>query len=657
MHLRSFHIVLFAGILAGCGGSQESGTSRNHPSAFHVVMPWRESGLSERQAAAHLLNRFTFGPRPGDVDAVMAGGLDNWFSDQLLGDLPDAPLDDRLATLPVLRQTNEQLAALYPPPGQVLLLARSEGVLPPFEGEYTDSLGQPRKQYVDFLLSYGKEKGYLPQREVVRQLTAQKILRGVESRNQLAEVLVDFWFNHFNVSLAKLPGKGLVLTFERDAIRPHVFGRFREMLGSTARHPAMLQYLDNATSTAGEGSPTTMGLAINRYRNLPGAQGVSARRAIDRGLADQSAMQEQVNRVVPPGFRNGKGLNENYAREVMELHTLGVDGGYTQKDVTELARIFTGWTVYPVGPLVEKLREKIDRTMERAGRAGFMRDGDFLFRADTHDAGEKRFLGRLFPEGGGEAEGEEALDILAAHPSTAHHIARELAVKFVSETPSDTLVSRLAGLFTKTRGDLRAIVAGIAESPEFWAEARRRSKIKSPLELVVSAVRATGADVTQEQNLVQWVSRMGEPLYAYQAPTGYPDRGQFWINAGSLISRMNFGLAFAAGRIPGVAPDLPALIGGVEPESAGASLESYTRVLLAERDPGETVKRLNAVVRQVDLEKKISRLGNEAAMRLGNEASMIDDPEPASSGRRTYPPLQASRVVGLIIGSPEFQRH
>ena len=563
MRLRIFPIILCAGLLIGCGGSQESGTSRNRPSVFHVVMPWKEAGLSDREAAAHLLNRFTFGPRPGDVDAVISAGLDRWFSDQLLGDLPDPPLDDRLASLPVLLETNEQLATLYPPPGQILLLARSEGVLPSFDEQYTDSLGQPRKQYRDFLISYGQKKGYLQQSKVVRQLMAQKLLRGVESRNQLSELLVDFWFNHFNVSLTKLPEKGFVLTFERDAIRPHVFGRFREMLGATARHPAMLRYLDNATSTAGEGSPTTMSLAIDRYRNLPEAEGVGARRAIDRGLADRNAMQEQVNRVVPPGFRNGKGLNENYAREVMELHTLGVDGGYTQKDVTELARIFTGWTVYPFGPLAEKIRDNLDRKMEHAGKAGFIRDGDFLFRADTHDAGEKRFLGRLFPEGGGEGEGEEALDMLAAHPATARHIALELAVKFVSDAPSDTLVSRIAGVFSRTGGDLRAVVCAIAESPEFWAEARRRSKIKSPFELVVSAVRATGADVTREQNLVQWVSRMGEPLYAYQAPTGYPDRGTFWINAGSLISRMNFGLAFAAGRIPGIAPDLTALTGGL----------------------------------------------------------------------------------------------
>jgi hypothetical protein len=280
-----------------------------------------------------------------------------------------------------------------------------------------------------------------------------------------------------------------------------------------------------------------------------------------------------------------------------------------------------------------------------------VRDGDFLFRADTHDAGPKSFLGRLFPEGGDEGEGEEALDMLASHPSTARHIARELAEHFVSDAPSDTLITRIAGIFTKTGGDIRALLCAIVESSEFWAEARRHSKIKSPFELAVSAVRATGAHLTQEQNLVQWVSRMGEPLYACQAPTGYPDRGEFWINAGSLISRMNFGLAMASGRIPGVEEDLPALIGPMEPESAGASLESYSRVLLPERDPSPTVKRLTAVVRQVDLETKITRLG------AGNQANGDPEPFPPSGDANALlPPLQASRVVGLIIGSPEFQR-
>jgi uncharacterized protein (DUF1800 family) len=615
-------------------------------------MPWRTAGLTDREAAAHLLNRFTFGPRPGEVDELLSEGLERWFSDQLGGDLPDPELDARLASLSALRLSGDEIAATYPPPGQILLLARSEGVIPSPGDQYTDTLGRPRKDYIEFLRSYGRDKGFLPQRDLVRQLLDRKILMAVWSRNQVAGVMDDFWFNHFNVSLAKLPEKGLVLTFDRDAIRPRVFGRFRDLLGATAKHPAMLRYLDNASSTAAEGVPTTMSLAIDRYSALPGQNGVQARQAIARGRADRSDMERQVNAVIPKQLRNGKGLNENYAREVMELHTLGVDGGYTQNDVTELARILTGWTVYPSGPLLEKVRENLDRKMERAGKAGFLRDGDFLFRADTHDAGRKVFLGRLFPEGGDEGEGEEALDILAAHPSTARHIARQLAAHFVSDTPSDTLVSRVAGVFTSTKGDIRALLCAIVESPEFWAEAHRHSKIKSPFELAVSAVRATGSRVTDGQNLEQWVSRMGEPLYACQAPTGYPDRGEFWINAGSLISRMNFGLAIASGRIPGIEADLNALIGSMEPESAGASLESYSRILLPERDPSATVKRLIAAVRQVDLEKKISRLG------AGDQAN--DDPEPfprAGDMNAPLPPIQAARVVGLIIGSPEFQRY
>jgi len=652
MRFRYFHIVVVAAILSGCGGSEQSSAPRATAPARHVAMPWKESGLSGREAAAHLLNRFTFGPKPGDVDALLAEGLEHWFADQLRGDLPDPALDDRLASFTALRKSGDEIAALYPPPGQVLLLAKNEGVLPPLGEQSTDTLGRPRREYVEFLRSYGKEKGFLPQQDIVRQLLDRKILMAAESRNQIAEVMDDFWFNHFNVSLAKLPEKGLVLTFDRDAIRPRVFGRFRDLLGATAKHPAMLRYLDNATSTAAEGVPTTMSLAMDRYSALPGERGDRARQAVARARADQTDMESQVNGVIPKQFRNGKGLNENYAREVMELHTLGVDGGYTQHDVTELARIFTGWTIYPSGPLLEKVRENLDRKMERAGKAGFIRDGDFLFRADAHDAGRKVFLGRLFPEGGDEGEGEEALDMLAAHPSTARHIARELAAHFVSDAPSDTLVSRIAAVFTATKGDIRALLCAIVASPEFWAEARRRSKIKSPFELAVSAVRSTGSRLTEEQSLEQWVSRMGEPLYACQAPTGYPDRGQFWISAGSLISRMNFGLAIAAGRIPGVESDLAALIGPREPESAGASLELYSRLLLPEIDPSATVNRLIAAVRQVDLEKKVSRLGSGDQANGDSEAFPL-----AGDATGPLPPLQASRVVGLIIGSPEFQRH
>src|SRR6185437_10542016 len=291
------------------------------------------------------------------------------------------------------------------------------------------------------------------------------------------------------------------------------------------------------------------------------------------------------------------GLNENYAREVMELHTLGVDGGYTQQDVTEAARVLTGWGV-------------------RLGE-----DGDFFFNANRHDKGEKVVMGHVFPAGGGYEEGVDLLNMLAHHPSTAKFICHKIAVRFVNDDPPATLVDKMANTFIEKNGDIRQVLITMVAAPEFWNVDALREKTKSPFELAIGAVRSLHATIDEPMPLYNWVTRMGEREYYYQEPTGFPDKGAYWINTGSLLSRMNFGLALAAGRIPGVRVNLLALNHGHEPENAQAALSIYGHLILPEWNLDATVKRLTP---------------------------MLNEPD------STDPML--AQVVGIIIGSPEYQR-
>ena len=331
-----------------------------------------------------------------------------------------------------------------------------------------------------------------PAQVVSRDLQESKILRAVYSNRQLDEVLADFWFNHFNVFMDKGADRYLTTEYERDSIRPHVLGRFRDLLEATAKSPAMLFYLDNWQSV-GPNAPQAL-------RGVPNVQ--------------------------------RRGLNENYGRELLELHTLGVEGGYTQKDVTEVARCFTGWS--------------IDQPQ---------RGGSFRFAPRLHDNGEKIVLGVKIPAGGGERDGEKVLDIVAHHPSTAHFISTKLAQRFVADDPPAALVERMAQTFLKTDGDLRAVMQTMLESKEFWSEGAYRSKMKSPLEVVVSAVRASNGNVDFATALVRQVAELGEPLYRKQEPTGYSNSSREWMNTAGLMARMNFALQLSGNKVPGVMVD------------------------------------------------------------------------------------------------------
>lgn len=639
--------------------------TRSLPAAQSEQFPYAKAGLTTEQAAAHLLNRFAYGPRPGDIERLVAMGLENWFEAQLRGSLPDSTLEARLQIFSTPTMSAYEIASTFLNPGMLVRLAAEDGVI----SRRDTTIARP--QQLAILERYRQENGYRSVREYIGEMMAQKLLRAVYSENQLREVLTDFWFNHFNVSITDNQCRPYVYAYERDAIRPHVFGDFRTLLGATARHPAILLYLDNAQSTAPDSMPTTMDYRVAELRNQPGFRGAINRFFVDRGMRRYQREREARMQEIPKEFRPHRGINENYARELMELHTLGVDGGYTQQDVIEVARAFTGWAIFPPGPR----GERIEKRLRRSRAVGFLRDGDFIFRADAHDAGEKTILGVHLPAGRGIEDGEQVLDILSHHPSTARFISRKLAMRFVSDSPSDRLVSRLAEVFQSSSGNLRAVLRAIAYAPEFWAKENRGAKIKSPFELVVSAFRALNADLRHPRQAIEWIERMGQTPYAYAAPTGYPENSTTWVNTGALLNRMSFGLNLAFGRIRGVHFDLLALNQNQEPESPEAALRAYAALLMPQCDLSGELEQIRPLLDDPDIARKLEqhmtrRAGAHQAAQMNRrpgapferEMRMRHDPggpmpEWAKPGDFNAPqPPGLARVVGILFGSPEFQR-
>jgi uncharacterized protein (DUF1800 family) len=554
---RLVMLALVCGSVGGTGGFAAYASKAEAEQArqfFHQI--------PSDQRITQALNRLTFGPRPGDAAALRAMGLKKWIDLQLHpGQIAENPvLEEKLKYLDSLAMTSDQLVRNYPAPqivrqmvaGQLpfpsdperqamirRLVAKAEqkqgdtpGVNVPQRQTLAEVLtpeqvrtlraGSPQER-VSFFETLPRDKqdeaiaAMAPQMRqsmfalaspdlrrrleltngpaqvVARDLSEAKILRAVYSNRQLDEILVDFWYNHFNIYLDKGADRYLVTDYERESIRPHVLGKFRELLEATAKSPAMLFYLDNWQSVG---------------PNAPGARNPN------------NAKQAR------------RGLNENYGRELLELHTLGVDGGYTQKDVTEVARCFTGWTINQP-----------------------QRGGHFTFNPRLHDNSAKIVLGVTIPAGGGESDGEKVLDIVARHPSTAHFISRKLAQRFVADEPPATLVERMALTFQKTDGDIRAVLETMLASKEFWSQGAYRSKMKSPLEMVASAVRAVDGDVDFAFPLVNQVAQLGEPLYRKVEPTGYSNSSAEWVNTAGLLARMNFALQLAGNKVPGVKVD------------------------------------------------------------------------------------------------------
>lgn len=625
-----------------------------------------QAAMDEQKRAVHALNRLTFGPRPGEVQRVAQIGVDAWIEQQLHPEkIDDSVLDARLAPFRTLRMNTRELVDNFPPSQVIRQVANGRAELPsdptkhavyeaqlqryedrkqaretkdkksppqsamassddmseagqnPNEQETAAArqkfrelldlvpdqrlqsiLKMPPHEQHEFVIAMRsgradrlmegmtpQQKETLmslrnPERVVIGELMQAKLLRAVYSEQQLEEVMTDFWFNHFNVFINKGADRFLVTSYERDAIRPHALGKFEDLLVATAKSPAMLFYLDNWMSV-GPHSEVGMGVIAPR-RGTRGARPIPA----------------NVKAKLPSG------LNENYGRELLELHTLSVNGGYTQKDVTEVAKVFTGWTI----------------EQPRKG-------GEFRYAPRMHEPGDKVVLGHRIKHNG-EKEGLEVLHLLATNPKTARFIAQKLAMRFVSDEPPPALVERMARTFEKKHGDIREVLRTMFQSPEFWSPDAYRAKVKTPLEFVVSAVRASGAQVDDTRALINTLNTMGMMPYGSQPPTGYSMKASAWVNSSALLNRMNFALGLAAGKVRGVSLDAAQLASGAaDAPSALAALETS---LLA----GDVSKQTHDTI-----------------------AKQLDDPQIAQRKLDDAPrPPNIAAIAGLILGSPEFQR-
>jgi uncharacterized protein (DUF1800 family) len=695
------------------------------------------SGPSDPRRALHAINRLTFGPRPGDLQQVMAMGVDQWIDLQLhSGKIDDSALNARLEPLRTVHMSTKEIVeefpdpqeirqvmdgkrsmpsdparrAVYqvqvarlqdregrkeeagknpigavagekssPPPGDGSAMAanappdatgtvadnpsmnggmsdamnsgggsdatmtpappakltpeeeeqarrREEELYADLEVQQLPSLSPEQRfkkvlsmstaQQMEFAdsLRGGKGQEFLeglspkqketllamnnPAIPVMSELMQAKLLRAIYSQRQFEEVMTDFWFNHFNVFMEKGLDRVLVTSYERDVIRPHVLGKFEDLLVATAKSPAMLFYLDNFMSV-GPNSAQALGLPARPYGRGPYGR------------------RYPPQRPRPNAGKRPSGLNENYGRELLELHTLSVNGGYSQRDVTEVAKVFTGWT--------------IDKPAEGGG---------FKFEPRMHEPGPKFVLGhRIKPKG--EGEGLEVLHRLATSPQTAHFISLKLAQRFVSDDPPAALVERMAKTFLSKKGDIREVLNVLFHSPEFWDDGTYRAKVKTPLEFVASAVRATGAEVDDAFPLAQQLNRMGMPLYGAQPPTGYSMKAETWVSSSALLNRMNFALALTSGKIKGVKVDAAQLgkgsVGSADTDGALSKLEAN---LIA---GGVSKQTHDSIAAQVEAAKTGTQQKAEikaAARRAGDSAR----------------PADASTIAGLLLGSPEFQR-
>jgi uncharacterized protein (DUF1800 family) len=489
-------------------------------------------------------------------------------------------------------------------------------------------------------------------RQVVTQLQSSRVARAVGSERQLQEVMTDFWENHFNIYMAKGAPEPYYLTdFDENVIRPHALGKFRDLLEAVAKSPAMLFYLDNARSMADSTRPTLAGggrrEAGGGLRTMPIRRGPLA--AI---RAAQQMQRQQQQQQLPKKQRPG--LNENYGRELLELHTLGVDGGYTQQDVINVARAFTGWTIKPPA-----------------------QGGGFIFRPQVHDAGEKVVLGHKLAAGRGEEDAEDVLDMLAKSPATARFISFKLARRFVSDSPSKALVDRATQTYLRTDGDIREVVRTIVTSPEFFSQQAFHSKVKTPFEVVVSAARALDAPPDSTPRSAQMIAYLGQPIFGHQAPNGWPETGDAWMNTGAILNRINFGMAAAAGRLPGIdiraVPALDTIRSASRDKQVDAVVGTIlngmvspdTRAVLLS---GEHPMLANGAATGVqDMSPADSSSGMEMADGAMNDASNARPAKNGGGGKRAalqgrglgnLPQLNGlQQIVGLALGSPEFQRH
>jgi len=619
---------------------------------------------ADRAQVVHVLNRITFGPRPGDVDMVQKMGLHNYIEQQLHPEtIDDSAVEQIVAQFEILQMTPAQLANLYADDLQKILkrakknaekelAANPAGTPPPATAadmamqstspatSAPPATAAPPVDKDKSMMAEGQDKmetQTAPPPELAKltpaqrlaeastfrsvaaigQLEQAKLVRAINSQRQLQEVLADFWNNHFNVDVKKKACRVLKVADDRDVIRPHLWGKFRDLLEADAKSPAMLVYLDNNTNSLARDVGPMEQMMMQQMQDA----------TAKKMLGDAAPPSEPVDPAKAKTKKMG-GINENYAREIMELHTLGVDGGYTQQDVQEVARCFTGWSV--------------DR-----------QTGEFAFRKRQHDDGAKVVLGHNIPAGGGMKDGEMVLDILASSPATAHHIAYQLSQRFVADNPPPALVDRVAGVYTATGGDLRAVTEAILTSPEFVSASSYGNKIKSPLEFTVSAVRASGATIIAQgpppfdkaqpaieggailgkgadrmsqrprQSLNFHLYELGEPLFACSPPTGYKEDSSVWVSPGALIERLNFAMALTGQKVSDIRFDSSKVLGNVDVDKPDAVLDQCLSVLLSNNVSDSTRKVLK-----------------ETALPAAGEGQTVNP----------------NKLIALIIGSPEFQR-
>jgi uncharacterized protein (DUF1800 family) len=586
--------------------------------------------LTPEEAIQHALNRLAYGPRPGDVERIKQMGLAKWIDLQLNpNSIDDKAVEARLENYSTLRMSTAKLIDEYPQPKQA---AKKEGLTKEEfkeqqaqqrradmaaeratqqanaeaanEGESMKDIPSPMKQESGNAATPGAggyklsvdpnavpraiaDDSKRPQR-VVQELAMAKVTRAIYSERQLQQVMDDFWFNHFNVYAQKGEVKWYLTSYERDVIQPHTLGKFKDLVEATAKSPAMLFYLDNFLSADPRAGQR---LAAER----------AMRQARRRGFGWPPPPPQQQ-----PKKKQERGLNENYGRELMELHTLGVDGGYTQKDVTEVARCFTGWTI-------DKPRQ----------------NPEFKFDERLHDPDTKVVLGKKI-HAGGMGDGKEVIELLTKQPSTAKFISTKLARRFVSDNPPQSLIAKMAQTFQSSDGDIRAVMKSMIYSPEFWSREAYRAKIKTPYELVISAARALGTDVDTPMPLVQWTGRIGEPLYECQPPTGYSDKADAWVNTGALLNRLNYSLALAGNKVRGSRSDAATLLGldsAAEPKNA---LDRAVQLFLGGEAARGTVETLEKQIEDPQIVQ-----------------AKLDDPVKR---------VDMGVVAGLVLGAPEFQR-
>jgi uncharacterized protein (DUF1800 family) len=656
--LRSRLLIAVILLVAALSAQFALGRKKDKPAA----------AMDEHKRAVHALNRLTFGPRPGDVDRVLQVGVDKWIDLELHPEkINDSTLDARLAPFRTLRMGTKEIVENFPTNEVIKQIADGKAELPRdptkravyeaqlqrYENQQDrknkdkdragdtaepeqmrrreahraaivkteELLDLPADERMKEIMQMSPEdrlalantakgpKGDAlldgmnpkqketmqalnnPEQVVVNELTQAKLLRAIYSERQLDEVMTDFWINHFNVFINKGADHYLMTSYERDAIRPHALGKFEDLLVATAKSPAMMFYLDNWLSVGPDSD-------------------------IARGIPPHAPGHPPAPRNRPnPNPKKGKpasGLNENYGRELMELHTLSVTGGYTQKDVTEVAKVFTGWTLDPP-----------------------KKGGEFHYEPRMHEPGDKVVLGHRIKQNGGK-EGLQVLRLLARNPNTAHFISQKLAMRFVSDDPPRALVDRMTQTFLKKNGDIREVLRTMFKSPEFWAPETYRAKVKTPLEFVVSAVRASGAEVEDTRALAGTLNNMGMMLYGMLPPTGYSMRAETWVNSSALIGRMNFALGLSAGKIRGVRVDNAILAAGSGPEGTAAAPDGPTVLAALETSllHGDISKQTHDTIsKQLDDPKITQR--------------RLDDPKRAPN---------IAAITGLILGSPEFQR-